>query len=132
LKTGGKVHRRKAAHPGRFFGTGWFLFLGVLIAGTSTVGLTLRFHLHWLVGYLISLNAVSFVLYGYDKAASRAGILRVPERTLHLFDLAGGTPGAFVARHLFHHKTVKTSFRVVFWLLASVQAALLAWALWKL
>jgi len=84
----------------------------------------------WLLGYLASVNVVSFGLYGWDKGMSKLGFLRVPERTLHAFDLAGGSPGGFAAQQIFRHKTVKESFRRVFWIVAAIQVAAAAWAVW--
>ena len=51
----------------------------------------------------------------------------MPEATLYLLTALGGSPGAFAAMRLFRHKTVKGSFRIVFWLIVAVQAALLIW-----
>ncbi len=42
---------------------------------------------------------------------------RIPESTLHLFELAGGWPGAFVAQRALRHKTAKTSYQFVFWVI---------------
>jgi uncharacterized membrane protein YsdA (DUF1294 family) len=38
----------------------------------------------------------------------------VPEATLHLAELLGGWPGAFLAQRRFRHKTRKVSFQLVF------------------
>jgi uncharacterized membrane protein YsdA (DUF1294 family) len=92
--------------------------------------LSLRFHVPWLIAYLVGVNCAVFLLYGYDKLASRRKILRVPERTLHIVAFAGGTPAAFLAQAVFRHKTVKSSFRTAFWLLAAAQAAIVVGILW--
>jgi uncharacterized membrane protein YsdA (DUF1294 family) len=108
------------------------LFLS--IAGGSaailTAVLVLRGSLPFLIAYLASINAVDFGLYGCDKWLAKMGWLRVPEKTLHLVDLAGGTPGGFAAQSLFRHKTAKMSFRRIFWLIAAAQAVLIGWAVW--
>jgi uncharacterized membrane protein YsdA (DUF1294 family) len=103
------------------------------VAAVATGGLAFllyRLHPSLLAAYLLSLNLVTVAFYGGDKAAARMGLARVPERSLHLLALAGGTPGAFLAQGLFHHKTRKTSFRRTFVLIAILQAGLLVWALW--
>ena len=79
---------------------------------------------------MAGINASTFALYGYDKAASRRRLSRVPERTLHLLAFAGGTPAAWFAQRAFRHKTVKGSFRMVFGLVAAAQAAIIVWAVW--
>ncbi|HYF00159.1 MAG TPA: DUF1294 domain-containing protein [Planctomycetota bacterium] len=72
-----------------------------------------------------ALNAATLVLYAYDKAASRRSWRRVPERTLHLLALAGGSPAAFVGQQLFRHKTAKPRFQAVFWIIVITQLAAL-------
>jgi uncharacterized membrane protein YsdA (DUF1294 family) len=52
----------------------------------------------------------------------------VPEFVLHTIAVAGGTPAAFCGQNLFRHKTVKGSFRRVFWLIVVLQ--LVVFSLW--
>lgn len=68
--------------------------------------------------------------YGYDKRAAVQHRLRVPESVLHVVALLGGSPAALISQRMFRHKTVKTSFRVSFWLIVFVQVALIAAAIW--
>jgi uncharacterized membrane protein YsdA (DUF1294 family) len=39
----------------------------------------------------------------------------VPEATLHLAELLGGWPGAFLAQRRLRHKCSKASYQIVFW-----------------
>jgi uncharacterized membrane protein YsdA (DUF1294 family) len=93
----------------------------VLAAGTSVLlwrlGLALRY------AYLIGINTVTVLLYGYDKRQAIATAGRVPELVLHLAALAGGSPGALLAQRLFRHKTRKVSFKLVFAGIVLVQVA---------
>ena len=73
--------------------------------------------------YLVA-SALAFLAYGIDKAAAQTGAWRIPESFLHLLGLAGGWQGALLARHLFRHKTRKTSFRIGFWLAAALNVVL--------
>ena len=59
---------------------------------------------------------LSFGQYWFDKVAARRGAYRVSEQQLHTIDLCGGWPAGLLARHLFRHKTKKTSFIIGFWL----------------
>jgi uncharacterized membrane protein YsdA (DUF1294 family) len=77
--------------------------------------------------WLASVNVTAFGYYGYDKARARADRSRVPEAVLHGLTAAGGALGAYAGMETFRHKTVKGSFRIVFWLLAALQIALAAW-----
>jgi uncharacterized membrane protein YsdA (DUF1294 family) len=116
-------HRRRASIP-------VFFLTGASLAALVTVLLALHFGVPWPISYLAGINASTFACYGYDKLASRRKYSRVPERTLHLLEFAGGTPGAYLAQRVFHHKTVKGRFRAVFGLIAAVQAGIILWALW--
>jgi len=80
----------------------------------------------WILLAYATSSVIAFGLYGLDKRAARLGLRRVPERTLQLWALVGGFPGALLGQHLFHHKTRKPSFMLVFWLIVAAHAA--AWA----
>ena len=83
-----------------------------------------------LLAYLLAVNVATFGLYAYDKTIAGFETLRVPERTLHVFQFIGGTPFALRAQQTLRHKTRKSRFRVVFWLLSILQLGLLAAAFW--
>ena len=65
---------------------------------------------------LAGLSLFTFLMYWKDKSAARKQRSRVPEANLHIAALLGGWPGAWMAQHIFRHKTVKSSFRIIFWL----------------
>ncbi|HEY5805636.1 MAG TPA: DUF1294 domain-containing protein [Lysobacter sp.] len=71
--------------------------------------------------WLLAFNAVTVLVYGYDKAIAGGRRRRVPERTLLGLALCGGTPGALLAMWAFRHKTAKRSFRNAFALVVAVQ-----------
>lgn len=84
----------------------------------------------FLVAYLIFINIISFVLFGYDKKLAEKEKYRIPERTLMLFSAAGGAFGSFAGMHIFHHKTRKTKFYIgvpvlmIIWVLLLICAVL--------
>lgn len=79
---------------------------------------------------LLPVNLVAFTLFAMDKRRARMGLRRFSERTLLLWALIGGTPGAFLGRHVFRHKTRKQPFSTLLWLIAAAQAmAIAAWAM---
>jgi uncharacterized membrane protein YsdA (DUF1294 family) len=45
---------------------------------------------------------------------------RTPEMLLHLLELAGGWPGAWVARRRLRHKSSKISYQFEFWLIICI------------
>ena len=65
----------------------------------------------WLAAYLVLMNLVTFWVYGADKRRARRGRWRVPERTLFLLPLLGGSIGALAGMRVFHHKTRHWYFR---------------------
>lgn len=71
----------------------------------------------FLVFHLVSINLTTMVAYYVDKRAAIRHTWRVPENTLHTLEFLGGWPGALMAQKLFRHKTVKKSFRAIFWLM---------------
>lgn len=75
--------------------------------------------------YLVA-SLITFMVYALDKSAAKRGARRTPESTLHLLSLVGGWPGAVLAQGLFRHKTLKRSFRFVFWITVAVNLSGLA------
>lgn len=56
--------------------------------------------------YLLAINLLAFTVYGWDKWRSKVrGARRVPEKTLFLLALLGGSLGAVAGMRIFHHKT---------------------------
>ena len=55
--------------------------------------------------YLILINLLAFALMGVDKSKARRHKWRIPEKTLFLSALLGGSVGAIVGMQVFRHKT---------------------------
>ncbi len=55
--------------------------------------------------YLIAINFISFTIMGVDKYKARKRAWRIPESTLFVLALIGGSIGSIAGMHLFHHKT---------------------------
>jgi uncharacterized membrane protein YsdA (DUF1294 family) len=106
------------------------LSLGLALAFAVVVWFTLsrqRDAAHLAGCWLLAVNVVAFGYYGYDKGQAGNGGARVPEVVLHGLSAGGGSPGAFAGMHLFRHKIVKKSFRILFWFIVALQLALAAW-----
>ena len=69
---------------------------------------------HWrvLLIYFASISLLSFALFGIDKRRARRGMWRIPESTLLLTALLGGSIGAFIGMRVFHHKTHHRKFTI--------------------
>lgn len=61
---------------------------------------------------LVTVNLAAFALFGIDKYKARHDLWRIPEKTLFLFALLGGSVGAFLGMKLFRHKTRHRRFSV--------------------
>ena len=48
---------------------------------------------NWLGVYLLTVNVAAFAVYGADKLRARQGRWRVPEKTLFLLAIVGGSFG---------------------------------------
>ena len=58
-----------------------------------------------IIVYLIVINLISFTTMGVDKSKARKRSWRIPESTLFVLALIGGSIGSIVGMHLFRHKT---------------------------
>lgn len=68
-------------------------------------------HTNLILCYLLAINALAFLTYGLDKLKARHHRWRIPEATLLLLALIGGSLGAWLGMHLWHHKTLHLKFR---------------------
>ena len=125
-----------AVRPGSVLRTPYLLFglIGLGLAVALLLGLILLLGQQqppavWIALWVAALSVSAFFIYGFDKSQAQRGGLRVPEAILHLLSLFGGSPGAFVAMRVFHHKTSKGSFQAVFWLIVAIQVGILAYLL---
>ena len=61
--------------------------------------------------YLILINVITFIVYGIDKLKSKRGKWRIPESTLLLLAIIGGSIGAWCGLKVWHHKTQHKKFK---------------------
>lgn len=80
-----------------------------------------------LLVWLAVINLVTFAVYGIDKAKAKRGAWRVPEKTLFLLPLLGGSLGALLGMRVFHHKTKHWYFVWGIPLILLAQIALAVW-----
>ncbi|MCL9769458.1 DUF1294 domain-containing protein [Flavobacterium sp. HXWNR69] len=75
--------------------------------------------------YLIVINSLSFLTFGYDKWQAKNNKRRISEFNLLLFAGVGGTIGGLIGMKFFKHKTNKFSFKLAFNAIAILQVVLL-------
>lgn len=66
-----------------------------------------------LLGYLLGINVLAFLLYGFDKWKAKKNKWRIPEKTLFGIAFLGGSLGALIGMQVFHHKTKHWSFKIL-------------------
>ncbi|MEO8045617.1 MAG: DUF1294 domain-containing protein [Spartobacteria bacterium] len=97
-----------------FGAAAWLLSLLVL----PTLALArLQLEPRFAASYAVVVSLIAYAAYARDKRRARMKGWRVPEATLHFFELIGGWPGAFIAQRRLRHKCSKRSYQVAFWLI---------------
>ena len=78
-----------------------------------------RLPLPWWMGagWMLGVSAVTCVMYAYDKDQAVSKGWRVSEGALHLAELLGGWPGAFLAQRWLRHKCSKVEYQAGFWMI---------------
>ena len=82
--------------------------------------------------YLLLINASAFVLMLADKRKARKNRWRIPERTLILSALFGGSIGALLGMYTFRHKTKHLKFTLGIPAILIAQISLAIWIFQKI
>ena len=75
--------------------------------------------------YLVLINVITFWVYGIDKFKAKKGKWRIPESTLLLLAIVGGSVGAWSGLKVWHHKTQHKKFKYGIPLIIIMQIGLL-------
>ena len=81
----------------------------------------------WIPILYLVMSSLTFAAYAWDKLHAERDAHRTPETTLHLLEFFGGWPGGLLAQQSLRHKTGKTSYLVIFWLVAAAHLGLWTW-----
>ncbi len=82
--------------------------------------------MQYFIYYWMTINIVAFFLMGIDKKKARTGAWRIPEKTLFLSAILGGSIGSICGMQLFRHKTKHKSFVIGMPAILVVQMSLAA------
>ena len=74
--------------------------------------------------YLLTVNALGFILMLADKVKAKKKRWRIPEATLFLVAAIGGSIGSLVGMYTFRHKTKHLSFVLGMPLILAVQVVI--------
>ena len=61
--------------------------------------------------YLLFINVITFFTYGIDKWKAKRSKWRIPESTLLMMAVMGGSIGAWFGMKVWHHKTMHKKFK---------------------
>ena len=65
----------------------------------------------YILYYFLGINATAFVIFRIDKLKAKKGKWRIPESTLLLLAIIGGSIGAWLGIKVWHHKTLHKKFK---------------------
>ena len=82
--------------------------------------------------YLIIINVVTFFVYGIDKYKAKHDKWRIPEATLLLLAVVGGSVGAWCGMKVWRHKTMHKKFKYGVPAIFILQVALAVWIVSKM
>jgi len=84
----------------------------------------------YVAGWGTAISLLTFAVYAFDKRRAVKEGERTPEALLHLLELLGGWPGAFLGQRLLRHKSVKVTYQIAFWFIVLLyQTVALDWLL---
>ena len=81
----------------------------------------------YILYYLIAINVITFLTYGIDKFKAKKGKWRIPESTLLLLAIIGGSIGAWFSIKVWHHKTLHKKFKYGIPLIVIAQIAIVVY-----
>lgn len=73
--------------------------------------------------YVIIMNIIGVMMMEIDKSRAKRHAWRIPERTLFLISLLGGSVGSLAGMYLFRHKTKHMKFVIGMPLILLIQIA---------
>lgn len=81
--------------------------------------------------YVLILNFVTMLVYGIDKFKAKKGKWRIPESTLLLLPVLGGSIGAWLGMRVWRHKTQHKKFKYGIPVIFILQVALCFYLLYR-
>ncbi len=81
--------------------------------------------------YLVIINIVTLIVYGVDKLKAKRHQWRIPESTLILLAVIGGSIGALLGMKIWHHKTKHKKFKYGIPIILALQLALAVYIMYS-
>ncbi len=81
----------------------------------------------FIVSIYTGMSLLCFILFFIDKKLAEANKWRIEEFYLHIVELLGGWPGALLGQKYIRHKTQKTQYKIILWIIIILHASLWAY-----
>jgi len=81
--------------------------------------------------YLLAINLIGLLIMYIDKRKAIKGSWRIPEKSLMIIALLGGSIGTMVGMYWFRHKTKKLKFILGFPIILITEIVLITYLLFK-
>lgn len=88
--------------------------------------------LKFILIYILTINLITFFIFGIDKRKAKKGRWRISEKCLLTFAFLGGSVGALLGMKVFHHKTKKPLFYISVPLFLLLHIGIIVFAVYKL
>ena len=100
------------------------LFLFLVLPLIALYSITFPISSWWIAGFWVIASITAYSFYSQDKECAESGKWRISELRLHILELIGGWPGAFLAQRRFRHKCAKSAYQFTFWLIVAAHQLL--------
>jgi uncharacterized membrane protein YsdA (DUF1294 family) len=87
--------------------------------------------LHIVLIYLVTINVVTFFIYGFDKWKAKKSKMRIREIALLGLAVLGGSIGAWLGMKVWHHKTLHKKFKYGVPTIIIIQLAIIVYYLYE-
>ena len=81
--------------------------------------------------YLLAINLIGLLVMFIDKRKAKKGSWRIPEKSLLMVALLGGSIGTMIGMYWFRHKTKKLRFTIGFPVILITEIVLITYLLLK-
>lgn len=80
--------------------------------------------MEFLFAYLLLINAAGYLIMLIDKRKAIKNLWRIPERTMFIIAILGGSLGIYAGMKTFRHKTKHAKFTIGIPLILTIQVVL--------
>ena len=126
----GKLTATNASIQEKF--AAWILILFILsiLPVWGTVKLSMIYSNPLAIAIYPITGLITYLLYAQHKNQATLGKWRISEKNLHFWEFIGGWIGGFIAQNILHHKSKKSSYQSVYWMIVAIHLA--GWTYWLL